>query len=168
MRTKLSIAAIVILFAGGAFWAQKYKSQKEAEHAHFLELVSQSTSTRDELVKQYEKRYELLLNWSKESGIKINPNLLTPFRSPLLTDADFLSFDQYQNEVTNELSKLASSETAQKSRPKELEKLEESINRTRVKYHETAFEQNRLIEHFHYEPKIAPIFPAEKLLHDAH
>jgi flagellar basal body-associated protein FliL len=170
MNKKVIISIVLMIVVGGGIfaWSKKHQQEKADASVRYAQLVPEVTASRDALIAEYQKRYERMIAWKKASGGALNPNLEKPFSGTLTNEADLASFDQYQNEITNELSNLLASEHAQKSRPKDLEKIEESINRTRAKYHEHAFEENHLIQKFDLGKTDAPIFPAEKMIQTKH
>jgi hypothetical protein len=179
MKKSYGIAILVVL--AGIMIGLSYRAQqKKKALEQFAVLQSEVVTQGTELVQLYEKRRLLLVQWEKSlrggahSTNKGAPDLVLPeeMRAPkrdwakAYSDQEgFEAFDRFQNQITEFFSRYLGSELAQKSRPKELEKLEESINRIRAGYHQKAFQANDLIERYLNDQKPLPVLPAEKEIH---
>jgi len=157
------LMAILVLMVGAAVFGYfRYQKQKKEEEIKITELQQEGTSAKSELMKLYEERHQLTLDWSKSAGEEAPANIKVPFSGTLNSETDFAAYDLFQTNITQQLSYLLNSPKAMKVKPSNLEKLEESINRTRSHYHEYSFEENDLISKYGVKQPPAPVFPAEK------
>jgi len=161
---KITLAVAMVL--GGIFLTVLHQKHKAEAISKVDEVYKTVKPIRDEMVQLYQDRYELAVNWSKEAKLELPDQIKAPFTRELKTEQDLRDFDLYQVHVTDLLSILLSNELAMKHKPKELEKLEESINRKRAAYHVVSLEADDLIKKYGTGQTAIPVFQPEQMLHD--
>jgi hypothetical protein len=166
MKKPLFITSVAIGISGlltAGFYFQYWKPRKESIQK-VNEVASQVVPIAKELLSLYRDRFDLMIQWQKISGEKLPEDFAQAPDLKLQTEGDFKDFDAFQMKVTNHLSSLLSHSEVRK-KIKDLEKVEEKINKKRQKYHDAAIEADDLIEKFRTGQHKFPVFPAEALLH---
>ncbi len=157
------VAAVSVLI-GVVFYSGYWKPREESIQK-VNEVAIQVQPIAKELLNLYQERFDLMIQWQKVSGGKLPGEFSKIPDLKLETEADFRDFDSFQTKVTNHLSSLLSNPEIQK-KIKDLERIEEKINKNRQKYHNSAIEADDLIQKFRTGQQKIPIFPAEAMLHE--
>lgn len=158
----IPIALVVVSIGGWKYFDYQKKKKEAFDRVGSISVLV--TPVKSELAKLYSERYEMLVSFEKAVGGKLPDALKAPFTGSLVSEQDLAAYDQYQLQVTNRLGELLSRPELKK-RIKDLEILENKINKKRAEYAELAGESVDLVTKFKTGQPPAPEFPAEKVLH---
>ncbi len=166
MKKKIIVSIILALMGAGIFIFMKYQRDKNDSTSKVNQLTSQSTSLRSELLGLYQQRHELLLKWQKQSKLKLPEEISKLNKGELTTELELKTFDELQNKISTQFNLMLQNSEVLSKKIRELQTIEETINRKRNEYHTQAFEADDLIKKYNTGQPVIPVFPAEKLLHD--
>jgi hypothetical protein len=170
-RIILVLGTALILGAGLSFiFIEREKAQVQQ-----LQHVEAANAELIKLVELYSQRTTLFLSWVNQIKSKANKEKITfqeieaqelgeTLKISLATQEAVTRFDQIQNKVSSSLGNLLTNTAALKLKPPGLEKIEESINRTRMKYHQEATRALALQKKYWIKAKELPLFEAEIIL----
>ena len=165
LKSKLIALAVLILVMVSSVLFTLHRKHKAESVERVAALTKLTEPMKSELIELYQKRQDLLAVWMKAAGSKAAQNTPTSEKVELKTVKDFQNFDMFQTEVSNQFSALLT-QPAFTKRIKELEKIEEQINRKRNEYSAFAAEADDLIRKYSTGQNEIIMFPAEKILHD--
>ena len=161
---------LVSLGLGGIFFASKRKEAAVRVSGIETEVVR----AKSEIQSLYKQRVELLESWEKATlkidraelpkALRLSDTVRGAKDLKLESESDVIHYDFVQNQVSQAIGEYLQSEIAKKTKPKGLEKLEETINFQRRAYHVSAFEIEDLQKKFHLKSPKPIIFPAERML----
>ena len=166
MKKKITISLAVVLISAGVMMFVKYKRDQSESIIRVNQLAELAAIHRTDLVNLYQERHKLLLSWQKISKIKLPENLAQPHEGELKTESELKVFDQRQHQISNQFNVMLQKSESLKKKIRDLQIIEEGINRKRNEYHAVAFESADLIRKYRTGQNSIPAFPAEKLLHD--
>ncbi len=170
--TKKIIFTLIVLGlgTGGYLFASKRKDAANRVSGIESEVVRAKT----EIETLYKQRVELLESWEKATqkldraelpkSLRLSDTVRGAKDLKLESESDVIHFDFVQNQVSQTISEYLQSELAKKTKPKGLEKLEETINFQRRAYHVSAFEMEELQKQYRLKSPKPLIFPAERML----
>ncbi len=163
-KRKVIALLSILLIAGAAFSFIKSQQKKNQSIGRVNEITAMISKNRTELLTHYQNRYELLIKWSKQSKVPL-PAELIAYQGELNTESELVSFDQLQNKISEQFNYLLKTSTSLAKNIRELQLIEEKINKTRNEYHLLSFEADDLIEKYNTGQTQIPVFPSEKMLH---
>lgn len=174
MKTNKSLlivgTVVVVLLAGGA-WMFHRQKQKAEGHAQIEALSVDLAKAKESVLKDYDARLNLVIAWEKElrgevklnDSQKINQTILQSNKLDFDTQEAATRFDFVQNQVSELISSyIKLKPTAPQL--KEIQKVEESLNRDRKAYHEIAFKIEDLDRTYRLHEAKPVIFQAEREL----
>lgn len=171
---KLNLKYIIFVF--GVFvvvaigmMAFNSRRQAQAEAQAKVETAHQELAR---LVELYAQRTQLYSSWREQIKLKaakekipmeeISEVLLTEtLKANLVSKQDLDRFDQTQNLVSAALGHWLANPAALKLKPQGLEKIEESINRSRARYHELATEAMEIQKKYWLKVQALPLLDSE-------
>ena len=148
----ISLVIGVFVVVATAILVISARQQAQVESQAKLESAHQELKR---LVDLYATRTQIYLTWRDQIKSKafkesvqvdeLSDDLLKQtLNANLVSKQDLDRFDQVQNLVSSALGNWLANPAAQKLKPQGLEKIEESINRSRALYHESATDALRL------------------------
>ncbi len=163
-KRKVIALLSILLIAGAAFSFIKSQQKKNESISRVNEITAMISKNRSELLTHYQNRFELLTKWSKQSKVMMPPEL-NAYQGELNTESELIAFDQLQNKISEQFNLLLKTSTLAAKNIRELQLIEEKINKTRNEYHQLSFEADDLIEKYNTSQTMIPVFPSEKMLH---
>jgi hypothetical protein len=171
--SKKLIVSLAVLAALVLFGSYRFISLRHNAESKIAGIEVSVERDRGEIVDLYRQRAELLESWEKAvakgeipKALRLSDTVRNAKNLKLDSDADAAHFDFVQNQVSQAIGEYLQSDIGKKTKPKNLEKLEESINFRRRDYHRSAFEIASLQTKYHLNSPRPLIFPAERMLKD--
>jgi hypothetical protein len=169
---KIGLGILIAVLAIGGYRFVELRKNADVKVGE-IEVVAEKAKT--EIVDLYRQRVELLETWEKAAqkaehtlpdNLKLTSTVHNAKTLKLDSENDITHFDFVQNQVSQAIGEYLQSDIGQKTKPKGLEKLEESINFERRAYHVAVFEVESLRSKYRLKSPRPLIFPAERMLKD--
>lgn len=164
MNKKIILSTVLVISSIIAMLFIKFKNDQGASIIRVKQLTELCDAQRTDMLNLYNERQKLLFGWQKISKIKIPEKLTQTYNGELINELDLKKFDELQHQISNQFNLMLQKSEALKKKIRELQIIEEAINKKRVEYHSSAFEASDLIQKFRTGQKPVPVFPAEKML----
>jgi cell division protein FtsI/penicillin-binding protein 2 len=169
-RIILALGTALILGAGLIFILM----EREKAQVQQLQHSEAANAELIKLVELYSQRTTLFLSWVNQIKSKANKEKITfqqieaqeleeTLKASLTTKEDLDRFELIQNKVSSALGDLLTNPSALQLKPTGLEKIEESINRSRMKYHQEAIAAKAVQEKFWIKGLELPLFESETI-----
>ena len=166
----LLVLAVLCIAGAGYRWY----SLREEGNAKVAEAVVAMNKSKAEMLEAYKARITSLENWQEALNksskkpipeLQLTENIKQAKDLKLETQADADRFDFVQNQISEKITQYIQKDSAS-ANVREMQKIEENINRKRKEYHKSAFQIQDLNRRYRLKDVKPVVFPAEQTLKD--
>lgn len=168
------VAVVVVLALVAGFFFYRSNRHRAEGRTEIAELVPQLDKAKNALLKDYQDRLTALVDWQTalakdpkkySPALVLNENIKRSGDLKFDTPEEAERFDFVQNQVSEMITKYIAKDPGS-SHMRDVQKIEEKLNRDRREYHKVAFEITDRNKQYRLHEVNPVIFSAERVLRE--